>query len=111
MLAERGIDISCETIRRWILKFGSAIAANVISRRVQTSGTWHLDEVLSALLLNPRQSKLLFWGVEIFKNGQGTGRAKSVEAGRASNWRHGMTKHSPFRYFKTSPESQMLRKA
>ena len=50
MLAERGIDISCETIRRWILKFGSAIAANVISRRVQTSGTWHLDEVLSALL-------------------------------------------------------------
>jgi len=45
MLAERGIDVSYETIRRWILKFGPAIAANVRSRRVQASGTWHLDEV------------------------------------------------------------------
>ena len=45
MLAERGIDVSYETIRRWILKFGPAIAANVRSRRVQPSSTWHLDEV------------------------------------------------------------------
>jgi len=45
MLAERGIDVSYETIRRWILKFGPAIAANVRSRRAQPSGTWHLDEV------------------------------------------------------------------
>ena len=34
----------------------------------------------------------------------GTVRAKSVEAGRVSNWRRGMIKRSPFRYFKTSPE-------
>ena len=34
----------------------------------------------------------------------GTVRAKSVEAGRVSNWRYGMTKRSPFRYFKTSSE-------
>jgi len=40
MLAERGIDVSYETIRRWILKFGPAIAASVRSRRVQPSGTW-----------------------------------------------------------------------
>lgn len=45
MLAERGIEVSYETIRRWVLKFGPAIAANVRSRRVQPSGTWHLDEV------------------------------------------------------------------
>jgi putative transposase len=45
MLTERGIDVSYETIRRWISKFGPAIAANVRSRRVQPSGTWHLDEV------------------------------------------------------------------
>ena len=45
MLAERGIEVSYETIRRWILKFGPAIAANVRTRRVQPSGTWHLDEV------------------------------------------------------------------
>jgi hypothetical protein len=50
MLAERGIDVSYETIRGWVLKFGPAIAANVKSRRVQPSGTWHLDEVLSALV-------------------------------------------------------------
>jgi hypothetical protein len=40
MLTERGIDVSYETIRRWILKFGPAIAANVRTRRVQPSGTW-----------------------------------------------------------------------
>ena len=45
MLSERGIHVSYETIRRWILKFGPAIAANVRTRRVQPSGTWHLDEV------------------------------------------------------------------
>ena len=45
MLAERGIDVSYETIRRWILKFGPAIAANIRSRRVQPSETWRLDEV------------------------------------------------------------------
>jgi len=45
MLAERGIDVSYETIRRWILKIGSAVAANVRSCRVQPSGIWHLDEV------------------------------------------------------------------
>jgi len=39
LLAERGIDVSYETIRRWLLKFGPAIAANVRSRRVQPSGT------------------------------------------------------------------------
>jgi transposase-like protein len=45
LLAERGIDVSYETIRRWILKFGPAIATRVRSRRVQPSGTWYLDEV------------------------------------------------------------------
>jgi putative transposase len=34
MLAERGIEVSFETVRRWVLKFGPAIAANVRSRRV-----------------------------------------------------------------------------
>ncbi len=45
LLAEHGIDVSYETIRRWVLKFGPAIAANVRSRMVRPSGTWHLDEV------------------------------------------------------------------
>jgi putative transposase len=45
MLAERGIEVSFETVCRWVLKFGPAIAANVRSHRVQPSETWHLDEV------------------------------------------------------------------
>jgi putative transposase len=45
MLAERGIDVSYETVRRWVLKFGPAFAANIRPSRPRPSGTWHLDEV------------------------------------------------------------------
>ena len=45
MLAERGVNVSYETIRRWVLKFGPVIAAKVQFRRSRPSGTWHLDEV------------------------------------------------------------------
>ncbi len=45
MLAERGIEVSYETVRRWVLKFGSAYAANIKASRPRPSGTWHLDEV------------------------------------------------------------------
>ena len=34
MLAERGLDISYETVRRWFLKFGSTIAANLRRARL-----------------------------------------------------------------------------
>ena len=33
MLVERGLDVSYDTIRRWFLKFGSIIAANLSNRR------------------------------------------------------------------------------
>ena len=33
MLADRGLDVSYETIHRWFLKFGTAIAANLRGRR------------------------------------------------------------------------------
>ena len=45
MMAERGIDVSYESVRRWVLKFGPAIAANIKASRPRPSGTWHLDEV------------------------------------------------------------------
>jgi putative transposase len=45
MLAERGIDVSYETVRRWTLKFGPAFAANIKASRPRPSGTWHLEEV------------------------------------------------------------------
>ncbi len=45
MMAERGIEVSYETVRRWVLKFGPAFAANIRSNRPRPSATWHLDEV------------------------------------------------------------------
>ena len=46
LLAERGLDVSYETVRRWFLKFGSAIAANLRRARPRPSNHWHLDEMV-----------------------------------------------------------------
>ena len=45
LLAERGIDASYETVRRWTLKFGRSYAARIRRRRPRPSDRWHLDEV------------------------------------------------------------------
>ena len=45
LLAERGIDASYETVRRWALKFGRVYAARIRQRRPRPSDRWHLDEV------------------------------------------------------------------
>ena len=44
LLAERGLDISYETVRRWVLTFGPAIARRLRQRRPRPSDRWHLDE-------------------------------------------------------------------
>jgi putative transposase len=46
LLLERGIDVSYETIRRWVAKFGPAIARGLRHRHPQPSDIWHLDEVV-----------------------------------------------------------------
>lgn len=46
LLAERGIDVSYETIRCWANKFGPAIAANIRSKRGRADSVWHLDEMV-----------------------------------------------------------------
>lgn len=46
LLAERGIDVSYETVRRWVLKFGSVYARKLNLSRPRPNGQWHLDEVL-----------------------------------------------------------------
>jgi transposase-like protein len=43
LLAERGLDISYETVRSWVLKFGPVI---VRRRRPRPSDRWHLDEMV-----------------------------------------------------------------
>ncbi len=45
LLGERGLEVSYESIRRWVLKFGPAIARNLRRLRPQPSPRWHLDEV------------------------------------------------------------------
>ena len=44
LLAERGIAVSYETVRRWVNHFGPVIAADLRKRRPKPHTTWHLDE-------------------------------------------------------------------
>ena len=46
LLAERGLDISYESVRRWFLKFGTQIAYNLRRTRPTPSDYWHLDEMV-----------------------------------------------------------------
>jgi transposase len=46
LLAERGLDISYETVRSWVLKFGPVIARQLRRRRPRPSNRWHLDEMV-----------------------------------------------------------------
>ena len=55
LLAERGLDISYETVRRWVLKFGPSFARELRSRRHRPTSQWHLDEM--AVLIGGKR----FW--------------------------------------------------
>ena len=46
LLAERGVIVSYETIRRWCLKFGQDVAERLRRRRPKLGNTWSLDDVL-----------------------------------------------------------------
>ena len=45
LLAERGVAVSYETVRRWVNHFGPMIAADLRKCRLKPHTTWHLDEV------------------------------------------------------------------
>jgi transposase-like protein len=55
LLAERGLDVSYETVRRWVLKFGPLFARELRLRRPRPTSRWHLDEM--AMMIAGRQ----FW--------------------------------------------------
>jgi transposase-like protein len=57
LLAERGIDVSNETVRRWFLKFGLRIAGNLRCSRPRPSANWHLDE----MVIKIRDRKYWLW--------------------------------------------------
>jgi transposase-like protein len=46
LLAERGLEVFYETVRRWVLKFGPMIKRNLRRRRPRPSDRWHQDEMV-----------------------------------------------------------------
>src|ERR687897_1450608 len=49
LLAERGIETSYETVRRWVVKFGPAFARNLRRLRPRPTDRWHLDEMVVSI--------------------------------------------------------------
>jgi hypothetical protein len=45
LLAERGVQVTYESIRQWCVKFGPIFAASLRHRRPPARPKWHLDEV------------------------------------------------------------------
>jgi transposase-like protein len=45
LLVERGIDVTYETIRTWVAKFGPTIARRLRRLRPKAHPLWHLDEM------------------------------------------------------------------
>lgn len=57
LLAERGIDVSNETIRRWVLKFGRLYAQRLQRSRPKPDDRWHLDEMFVMI----RGKRMYLW--------------------------------------------------
>jgi putative transposase len=45
LLAERGVVVSYETVRRWCKKFAASFADRIRRRRPRPGDKWHMDEV------------------------------------------------------------------
>jgi putative transposase len=70
LLAERGILVSYETVRRWMNHFGPKIAADLRKRRPKPHTIWHLDDVYLKIdgrlvylwrAVDPRVKSLMCW--------------------------------------------------
>ena len=48
-MIERGVDVSYETTRRWVDKFGSTYAKRIKRRSESPSLVWHLDDVYTKI--------------------------------------------------------------
>jgi putative transposase len=75
MLAQRGIEVSYETIRCWTIKFGAKIATNLRRRKAPPSPRWHLDEMVSSI----GGERVYIWrAVDDEGEGDGHGRAEAA---------------------------------
>lgn len=57
LMAERVVDVSFETVRRWAIKFGLAYARGPRKTRPKSDGRWHLDEVYVSI----RSQQMYLW--------------------------------------------------
>src|SRR5262252_2266296 len=51
LLAERGLDVSYESVRRWVFKFGPLFARELRRRRHRPTSRWHRDENAAVKLM------------------------------------------------------------
>ena len=64
LLAERGIVVSYETVRRWVAKFGPQIACRLRRYRPRSHSQWHLDEMfVSKTQRKPRKEDYIAEGI------------------------------------------------
>src|ERR671937_3248032 len=49
LLAERGVEVSYETVRRWVRKFGPVFAKRLRHSHPKPSRHWHLDEMVARI--------------------------------------------------------------
>jgi putative transposase len=49
LLAERGINVSYETVRRWVRKLGPVFAQRLRQLHPKPSRHWHLDEMVARI--------------------------------------------------------------
>ena len=49
LMIERGVDVSYETVRRWVNKFGTTYAKLIRSKSEPPSPIWHLDEIYTKI--------------------------------------------------------------
>ncbi len=57
LLAQRGVEVTYETVRQWCLKFGQTSVNELRRRRARCGDKWHLDEVV----LTIRGKKHYLW--------------------------------------------------
>ncbi len=57
LLAERGLNVSYETVRRWVLKFGHSYARRLRHLRPRPDDRWHLEEMFVTI----RGQQMYLW--------------------------------------------------
>src|ERR1700730_5342063 len=50
LLAERGVDVSYETVRRWVLRFGPLFAKELRRRGHLATSHWRLDQMADVIV-------------------------------------------------------------